>query len=504
MVATSATHDAALRASPRSAYMYVATACGLAIQFMLVMPVGLAPDMSATSSTRVALATVRDGLRGQARERLRLPVQPVASLSWRLRTATHRSQSLARPLQQAWSSLREPERTTRPRKSIWAGSANGRSKREVVPAETLGPACRDEIAAIFHQFAQRCPSLGEPVISRSGMRSLLAAIGERPSASKMHRMYSEADLNRDGNIAFEEFMSRTNRFLSSLSFANDARASSTHEAGRFSTVAKMNEAFRVLDGDCDGVISAKDLSSCLSIVGKQMSREDAAAFISRCDDGELSLNRFQRLIFDNVAPLSWRLRSCFRAMLVVGGPNSGKGLLCESLQQHAQVQAIDTGAVLRAEAEAGSKLGDNISRAMRQGRLLPSSQVVGLLRRTLAERASGSYVAISGFPQNVKNCTDFTQVLGRPEFAVFLDAPAEVLIQRGKQAGVSSEDDILKRVERFVLHRQHIQDELARLNVPVYILDAAQAPEIVWQQLLSLNASLERYVLTQSARSPLG
>ena len=47
------------------------------------------------------------------------------------------------------------------------------------------------------------------------------------------------------------------------------------------------------------------------------------------NDGYIDLEEFVQVINDpRYSQVSWRLRSAFRAILVIGGPGSGKGLLC--------------------------------------------------------------------------------------------------------------------------------------------------------------------------------
>ena len=74
-----------------------------------------------------------------------------------------------------------------------------------------------------------------------------------------------------------------------------------------------------------------------------------------------------------------------RCVLLVGGPGSGKGLLCSRLVATCGVAHMSTGNMLREEVEAGTPLGHSVAEIMQAGKLVPSATITTL--STLLARA---------------------------------------------------------------------------------------------------------------------
>mmetsp|Transcript_9076 Transcript_9076/g.20512 ORF Transcript_9076/g.20512 Transcript_9076/m.20512 type:complete len:148 (-) Transcript_9076:194-637(-) len=86
-------------------------------------------------------------------------------------------------------------------------------------------------------------------------------------------------------------------------------------------------------------------------------------------------------------------------------------------------------------------LAKSIEQTMKEGKLVPSSTIIALLKKQLRQ-FPGSLVALDGFPRNKQNYLDFNMVLGSPEFAIFVDVPDDEMISRiMKRAETSGQTD---------------------------------------------------------------
>ena len=156
----------------------------------------------------------------------------------------------------------------------------------------------------------------------------------------------------------------------------------------------------------------------------------------RNGDGRIDLDEFLELMTNEKhAKYSLRIRSSFRVCLMMGGPGSGKGTLCDKLIEQAKVQHFSSGEALREEIASGSPLSKSIEQTMKEGKLLPSSTIIALVKKQL-RRYPGALVVLDGFPRSRENFQDFVDILGTPEFVISVDVPDKEMIAR-----------ILKRAE---------------------------------------------------------
>lgn len=186
-----------------------------------------------------------------------------------------------------------------------------------------------------------------------------------------------------------------------------------------------------------------------------------------------------------------------RIVLVVGGPGSGKGLLCDRLQKECAVVHMSSGDLLRGEVERDTPLGRECAAIMGRGELVSSAVITALVRRRMRDYP-GRRVLLDGFPRSLENATDFMQLCGTPEVALHLDCDDTILmeriINRGKQGDASgarrADDNIdtaLTRLRTFHKYHRATMEWLREQHVPVVNLDCSGTPENVWQQLLAIG-----------------
>ena len=138
-----------------------------------------------------------------------------------------------------------------------------------------------------------------------------------------------------------------------------------------------------VDDDGKQVLGLDGMKNLLDSVGERPSEDDLAALFEAADadgNGTVDLDEFLHAAdaFLGTHPA--------RCCLVVGGPGSGKGVLCDRLVAECNVAHVSSGDMLREEVAAGTPLGKECAAIMERGDLVPSSTITTLLRRHVLAR----------------------------------------------------------------------------------------------------------------------
>jgi UMP-CMP kinase len=94
---------------------------------------------------------------------------------------------------------------------------------------------------------------------------------------------------------------------------------------------------------------------------------------------------------------------------ILGGPGAGKGTQCDAMLRHFDIQHVSIGELLRAELEAfqlmkTSTVGESedgigaaIDKALREGKMLPGSITVALLKQEMERRTRVLHIMLSHY-----------------------------------------------------------------------------------------------------------
>eukprot|EP00571_Detonula_confervacea_P013793 CAMPEP_0172300180 /NCGR_PEP_ID=MMETSP1058-20130122/2319_1 /TAXON_ID=83371 /ORGANISM="Detonula confervacea, Strain CCMP 353" /LENGTH=458 /DNA_ID=CAMNT_0013009875 /DNA_START=4 /DNA_END=1380 /DNA_ORIENTATION=+ len=198
-----------------------------------------------------------------------------------------------------------------------------------------------------------------------------------------------------------------------------------------------------------------------------------------------------------------------RIVLVVGGPGSGKGALCERLAQDCGAVHLSCGEMLRSEVEAQTPLGKEVAEIMARGDLVSSAVVTALMRRRMRQHP-GRRILLDGFPRSLENARDFVDLCGPPELALHLDCEDTILIERilarggksakdaeraaeeGKEVVVEQRADdnvhtAIQRLKNYHKHHHSTMSWLKEIRVPIVELDCSGSKCDVWQQLMAIG-----------------
>jgi len=105
-------------------------------------------------------------------------------------------------------------------------------------------------------------------------------------------------------------------------------------------------------------------------------------------------------------PSTERLECIF----VLGGPGSGKGTQCSLLHERFGYVHISAGDLLRAERRKGGPLGRLIEDHISEGKIVPSSITVQLLRDAMTSSGQRRFL-IDGFPRSEENLAAWEDIM---------------------------------------------------------------------------------------------
>ena len=88
-------------------------------------------------------------------------------------------------------------------------------------------------------------------------------------------------------------------------------------------------------------------------------------------------------------------------IILLGLPGAGKGTQAQFLIERYKIPQISTGAMLRAEVDAGTPLGKQVKQYMEAGSLVPDALVTEMVKKRVAQPDARNGFIIDGFPRTV-------------------------------------------------------------------------------------------------------
>jgi adenylate kinase len=121
-------------------------------------------------------------------------------------------------------------------------------------------------------------------------------------------------------------------------------------------------------------------------------------------------------------------------ILLFGPPGCGKGTQGAYLVDRLQIPAISTGEMLRAECQAGTRLGQEAHDILARGQLIGDDLVNAIVAgRTARPDCAGGFL-LDGYPRTVAQAEFFLRLLRERELpepvVIHLDVPVETLVAR--------------------------------------------------------------------------
>jgi|SRR5215813_260690 len=120
-------------------------------------------------------------------------------------------------------------------------------------------------------------------------------------------------------------------------------------------------------------------------------------------------------------------------IVLIGAPGAGKGTQARLLQERRKLPQISTGDILRAQAEAGGPLGEEIRGLQSAGQLAPDDLVIRVVEeRTAREDCKDGYV-LDGFPRTLAQAQMLEKLAAQQQkdiVAIDIDVSFDVLERR--------------------------------------------------------------------------
>ena len=121
-------------------------------------------------------------------------------------------------------------------------------------------------------------------------------------------------------------------------------------------------------------------------------------------------------------------------VILIGPPGSGKGTQASVLSEMLNIPVISTGAILRAECESGTKLGNAVKATLARGELVSDEVMNQVVASWIANPQCEKGFLLDGYPRTVPQAMfldDTLEKLGMsPPTVIRIDVPAQVLVDR--------------------------------------------------------------------------
>ena len=181
-------------------------------------------------------------------------------------------------------------------------------------------------------------------------------------------------------------------------------------------------------------------------------------------------------------------------LVLLGAPGSGKGTQGALLAQRLGVPLVSTGELLRAQAAAGTDIGQKVRTYLDRGDLVPDDVLLAALDAALRSTMTAGGYVLDGFPRTLAQARHAEEVAA-PDAVIHLAVPDDVARRRlAGRAGTNRTDDTDPEVIERRLRRYHSQTvpllDFYRERGILHTIDAAQPPEAVSAAIMDVTRSL--------------
>ena len=121
-------------------------------------------------------------------------------------------------------------------------------------------------------------------------------------------------------------------------------------------------------------------------------------------------------------------------VIFLGPPGSGKGTQAERISREFELKPLSTGALLRSEIAAGTKLGKKMQASVEAGKLVGDDVVLELIEKQFEKNSGAKGFILDGFPRTVIQAKKLSSHLAgadkKLDFVIELDVAQDSLLER--------------------------------------------------------------------------
>jgi adenylate kinase len=176
-------------------------------------------------------------------------------------------------------------------------------------------------------------------------------------------------------------------------------------------------------------------------------------------------------------------------LILFGPPGSGKGTQSEKLMARYGFKHLSTGDLLRSERNKGSELGLAAKSLMDQGKLVPDSMVIGIIRSALEQNPEAKGFLFDGFPRTTAQAEALDALLAEIKAPIQVVLALQVskteLIKRLLNRGLTSsrtddadEQVISSRIEEYEKKTTAVADYYKKFDKVSFIPGEGTVDEI--------------------------
>ncbi len=117
-------------------------------------------------------------------------------------------------------------------------------------------------------------------------------------------------------------------------------------------------------------------------------------------------------------------------LIFIGSPGAGKGTQAKILASHFNLMHLSTGDLLRAEINAKTALGLEISDIIKNGNLVSDNIVETLISNKIKEDACKNGFILDGYPRNITQANSLKNIINDIDKVILISVPDKFIIER--------------------------------------------------------------------------